>query len=398
MQRIITLALVITLLVIGISAPPTHVSAVSRDGSPSAKKICKTKKVHGKKKKVCTAAKPKATPTPTPVLSLTQEVDNTLTSDHFSGSILLEKGGQILLEKSYGMADRASNTPNTPQTKLPIFGVNYFMAAVGIMKLQEEGKLSVQDHLCIYLTNCPAAWHPITLEELLTSTSGIPDYDWTSSTGGTDTTLTACQTQGQTLDSTPGQKIESSECSSFLLNTVIQNVSGMSWSAFMQQTIFGPAGMTNSGRMTNSFLPPQRARGYEGTSAASELNYNAYDMAYSTLEDVYRFDTALLAGKILSPSSLAALFAPRMQRGTDGNGVPLYVGYGGTYASKTSSSEVSQDIAGGGNENWGFAIDDFLSPDNGTVGILLYNDTVAFTNDDDNSFWDFLVRPGLFGK
>lgn len=398
MQRIITLALVITLLVIGISAPPTHVSAVSRDGSPSAKKICKTKKVHGKKKKVCTAAKPKATPTPTPVLSLTQEVDNTLTSDHFSGSILLEKGGQILLEKSYGMADRASNTPNTPQTKLPIFGVNYFMAAVGIMKLQEEGKLSVQDHLCIYLTNCPAAWHPITLEELLTSTSGIPDYDWTSSTGGTDTTLTACQTQGQTLDSTPGQKIESSECSSFLLNTVIQNVSGMSWSAFMQQTIFGPAGMTNSGRMTNSFLPPQRARGYEGTSAAPELNYNAYDMAYSTLEDVYRFDTALLAGKILSPSSLAALFAPRMQRGTDGNGVSLYVGYGGTYASKASSSEVSQDIAGGGNENWGFAIDDFLSPDNGTVGILLYNDTVAFTNDDDNSFWDFLVRPGLFGK
>lgn len=398
MQRVIALALVITLLVIGISVPPTHVSAGSRDGSPSAKKICKTKKVHGKKKKVCAAAKPKATPTPTPVLSLTQRVDNTLTSDHFSGSILLEKGGQILLEKSYGMADRASNTPNTPQTKLPIFGVNYLMAAVGIMKLQEEGKLSVQDHLCTYLTNCPAGWKPITLEELLTSTSGIPDYDWTSSTGGTDTTLAACQTQGQTLDSTPGQKIESSECSSFLLNTVIQKVSGLSWSDFMQQTVFGPAGMTNSGRMTNSFLPPQRARGYAGTIAAPELNYNAYDMAYSTLEDVYRFDTALLAGKILSPTSLAALSTPRMQRGTDGNGVPLYVGYGGTSVSKASSSEVSQVIAGGGNEDWGFAIDDFFSPDNGTVGILLYNDTVAFTNDDDNSFWDFLVRPGLFGK
>jgi CubicO group peptidase (beta-lactamase class C family) len=397
MRRLVTLTLATGLLVAGLLVPQvTNVSAVSHSNAAPAKKVCKTKKVHGKKKRVCTAAKPKPKPTPTPTLSLAQQVDNALTADHFSGSILMEKGGQILLEKSYGMADRASNAPNTPQTKIPIFGINFSLAAVGIMKLQEEGKLSIQDKLCSYLTSCPAAWQPITLEELLTGTSGIPDYDWTSSTGGTETTMAGCASQA--LVKTPGESVVSSDCSSFLLNTVIERASGKSWSDFMQQSIFGPAGMINSGRMTNSFQPPQRARGYARGGPGPELNYNAYYMAYSTLEDVHRFDSALLAGKILSRSSLDALFAPRMQRDTDGNGVPLYMGYGGTYVSKASGAEVSQVIATGGSGDWGFAIDDFFSPDNGAAGILLINDTLAFTNADEGGFWDFLVRPVLFAR
>jgi CubicO group peptidase (beta-lactamase class C family) len=397
MRRLFTLALLTVLLVAGISAPRAgNVSAVSQSTSSPAKKVCKTKKVHGKKKKVCTTVKRKPKATPTPTLTLAQQVDSLLTSDHFSGSIFLEKGGQILLEKSYGMADRASNTPNTPQTRFPIFGINYFMAAVGILKLQEEGKLSVQDKLCSYLSDCPAAWQPITLEELLTSTSGIPDYDWTTSIGGTETTMAGCQ--AQPLAATPGQHIIASDCSSNLLNTVIEKVSGLSWSDFMQQTIFGPAGMTTSGRMSDSLLPPQRARGYMGARPAPALNYNAVYLAYSTLEDVYRLDTALLAGKILSRSSLDQLFTPRLQRDQDANGRPLYMGYGGTFVAKASSSQVSQVIPTGGSGDWGFAVDDFFSPDNGTVGILLINDTAAFTSDDEGGFWDLLVRPALFSK
>jgi hypothetical protein len=87
-----------------------------------------------------------------------------------------------------------------------------------------------------------------------------------------------------------------------------------------------------------------------------------------------------------------------MQRGADANGNPLYIGYGGTYVAKASGTQVSQVIPTGGSQNWGFAIDDFFSPDNGTAGILFINDTLAFTGDEDNSFWDLLVRPGLFGR
>ena len=77
---------------------------------------------------------------------------------------------------------------------------------------------------------------------------------------------------------------------------MIEKVSGTSWSEFMPQTIFGPAGMTDSGRMTNRFLPPRRARGYIRSAPRADVDFDAYFLAYSTLEDVYRYDTALLAG------------------------------------------------------------------------------------------------------
>jgi hypothetical protein len=69
-----------------------------------------------------------------------------------------------------------------------------------------------------------------------------------------------------------------------------------------------------------------------------------------------------------------------------------------TYVAKASSEEVSQVIPTSGSGEWGLAVDDFFSPDTGSVGILLINDTGAFSNDDDNAFWDFQVRPALFGK
>jgi CubicO group peptidase (beta-lactamase class C family) len=405
MRRFVTLTLLTGLLVVAISMPEaTNVSAVSHSSAPPAKKVCKTKKVHGKKKKVCKSAKPKPTPTPTPTLSLAQQVDNTLTSLQFSGSILLEKGGQILLEKSYGMADRASNTPNTPQTRVPVFGVNGFMAAVGIMKLQEEGKLSIQDKLCSYISNCPAAWQPISIEELLNHTDGMAGWEvWPSSTGDTETTLTTCE--AQPMASTPGQQVGGTDCESFLLNTVIEKVSGKSWSDFMQQTIFGPAGMTNSGRMTNSLLP-QRARGYIGSDPGQDVDFDAYYMAYSTLEDVYRFDTALLAGKIISPQSLAAMVAPGPALGTSPEGGTVYAGYGGLGVGKASDTpppgwtrphEREVGTIGGG-EGTGFSITNQFSPDDGAVLLLLNNDTGAVNDAEETNLRAGLLRPGLFGK
>jgi CubicO group peptidase (beta-lactamase class C family) len=383
----------------------TSASAVGHSSVPLAKKVCKTKKVHGKRKRVCTTIKPKPTPTPNPTLSLAQQVDNALTSDHFSGSILLEKGGQILFEKSYGMADRATNTPNTPQTKIPIPGINAFMAAVGIMKLQEDGKLSIHDTLCSYLATCPAAWQPITLEELLNHTDGMAGWEaWPSSTGGRDMTLTTCE--AQPLASIPGQQVGGTDCESFLLNTIIEKVSGQSWSDFMQQTIFGPAGMTNSGLMTNSFLPPQRARGYIRSDPALNVDYDAYYMAYSTLEDVYRFDTALLAGKIISQQSLAAMVAPGPAFGTAPEGGTIYAGYGGLGVSKatrtpppgwTRPHEREVGTIGGG-ESTGFSITNQFSPDDGAVLILLNNDGGTVNDAVETDLRAGLVRPVLFAK
>jgi CubicO group peptidase (beta-lactamase class C family) len=174
----------------------------------------------------------------------------------------------------------------------------------------------------------------------------------------------------------------------------------------MQQTIFGPAGMTSSGRMTNALLPPQRARGYVGSDAGQEADYDAYYLAYSTLEDLYRYDTALLAGKIISQQSLAAMVTPGpvLDNNTP-QGYPIYAGYGfrvikATTAPPQGWTRAMERQVGslGGYDVLGFSVTNFFSPDDGAVLILLNNDTGAVNGDEESNLRGFLLRPGLFSK
>jgi len=131
---------------------------------------------------------------------------------------------------------------------------------------------------------------------------------------------------------------------------------------------------------------------------AHALNYDAYFRAYSTLQDVYRYDMALLAGKIIATTSLDTLLAPRLLNPPPLlNGDPLFRGYGFDVV-KASTTMVGQVVAAGGDDNWGFGITDFFSPDDGTIIIEFNNDTEAWNNDTDNHFFDFTLREAMFGK
>ncbi len=74
------------------------------------------------------------------------------------------------------MANYELNVPNTPQTVFRIGSITKQFTAMAIMMLQERGKLNVNDPICKYLENCPAAWQPVTIRHLLTNTSGILSY------------------------------------------------------------------------------------------------------------------------------------------------------------------------------------------------------------------------------
>ena len=94
----------------------------------------------------------------------------------FSGSILVARNGQPVVSKGFGMANVELAVPNTPQTVFRLGSVTKQFTAMAIMILQERGKLRVSDPACQYLTDCPAAWQPLTIRHLLTHTSGIPNY------------------------------------------------------------------------------------------------------------------------------------------------------------------------------------------------------------------------------
>src|SRR5260370_10580765 len=116
----------------------------------------------------------------------------------FSGAVLLAQGDAVLLSKGYGMADWSRQIHNSSSTEfvLPLMGLLQF-ATVGLLQLEDTGKLHEGDHICAHIPQCPAAWTPITVHELLTSTSGIHDYNNDSSFNGRDESLTLAQLVAQ---------------------------------------------------------------------------------------------------------------------------------------------------------------------------------------------------------
>jgi len=94
----------------------------------------------------------------------------------FSGAVLVAQGGQVLLKQGYSLANREHGVANTPQTKFRLGSVTKQFTAMCILMLAEQNKLRVTDPVAQYVPDCPKPWEPITIEHLLTHTSGIPGF------------------------------------------------------------------------------------------------------------------------------------------------------------------------------------------------------------------------------
>lgn len=338
-----------------------------------------------------------------PQLTSGAQVDAYLTRAGFHGYILLARHGRILLSKGYGLANVAHHVPINAQTRWPMFGIETFEVAVAILKLQEEGKLRLQDALCPYLAGCPSAWRTLTLRQLLDGTSPLDNsYNPVLSPGTIDDTIAHCAAL-PLLDGPPGVS-EDSECNRVVLSRVIERVTHGPFDVAMQQLVFRPAGMANSAVVSHA--PPLSVLGYlhggyaSGTPAPP-LHFTAYPLVYSTLGDVARLDGALLAGKILSRQSLRALVTPYRLDAPDP--VTVYNGYGCQlmkanrffFPSAGTSLPVKTNrvvFESDSPPHTGFIIDNFFSPDDGSLWIEAVNDPASFGGDADNSLMESMVR------
>lgn len=259
---------------------------------------------------------------------------------HFMGSVLVARDGHVIIAKGYGMADVARELPNTPETEFRIGSNTKQFTSMAIMMLQAEGKLDVHDPVCKYVPDCPKDWQPITIHDLLTHTSGIPDFtDFPSYMKVRDKTLTPTQLlalfKDKPLDFKPGTKFEYSNSGYEVLGYIIEKVSGKSYAQFLQQRIFGPLGMTDSGYDRSHPTAKNHAEGYEAFDDAKKTYPPAsfVDMSvpfsagalYSTVRDLYMWDRALAAGKLLPAPLHQQMFA--RQAPVDKSGKVFY-GYG----------------------------------------------------------------------
>jgi hypothetical protein len=162
--------------------------------------------------------------------------------------------------------------------------------------------------------------------------------------------------------------------------------------------------MAHTGRMTNALRPPQRGRLYRAGAATPELNYDGYNLAYTTVDDLIRLGHALLAGTLVSRQSLHAMFTPRVPADpSDPHAV--WFGYEVTMWPATATTyqpACAACVNGGGEDDTGahsgFFITVWVSPEADSLQIEVVNDTGYFNpGDDDNAFYSFVSKT-LYGK
>jgi CubicO group peptidase (beta-lactamase class C family) len=289
---------------------------------------------------VLSACAPVVTPTATPIpptavptqdpRALAAAIDAILKKSNqdgvFDGAALVARNGQVIFSQGYGFADRSKQTPNTPQTKFRIGSISKQFTALAILMLQAEGKLKVQDKLCTYVVNCPEIFKPVTLHQLLTHASGVPNATQWNQPG--DKMLS----KYAKLSYPPGEMFSYTDIGYNLLGKVIETVSGQSYELFVQQRIFEPLQLASTGYdHQQADLAKGYATGQGDIPLASPMDYYAAGAIYSTVEDLYRYDQALYTDELLPQAALSAMFSAQMPIPDDAYYGPIYGGQGWSY-------------------------------------------------------------------
>lgn len=240
----------------------------------------------------------------------------------FMGAVLVARDGQVLFDKAYGFANLEWNIANTTSTKFRLGSVTKQFTAASILLLEERGKLKTSDPVGKYMPDAPGAWSGITLFHLLTHTSGIPNFTAFPEYRqlerfDTPVRDVIAKFRDRPLDFTPGEKMLYSNSGYVVLGYLVEKISGQSYETFVQENIFTPLDMKDTGYDSNTRLIPQRAAGYTpapgGLRNADFVHMSVPHGAgalYSTTHDLLLWEQGLFGGKLLSAPSLAKMTTP----------------------------------------------------------------------------------------
>ena len=185
---------------------------------------------------------------------------------HFSGTILAEKNGQVLIQKSYGAAVEGWQIPNSAETKFEIASLSKQFTAAAILQLADAGKLNVEDPVSKYYPESPPAWKGMTIHHLLAHTSGLPENEWENFYKGKAAPYTTEEQvktfRDRPLGFLPGTVWKYRNTEYYLLAYIVEKLSGESYATYLAHHIFEPLKMTHSGFATMAAIVPQMSEGY----------------------------------------------------------------------------------------------------------------------------------------
>jgi CubicO group peptidase (beta-lactamase class C family) len=314
--------------------------------------------------------------------ALQQKVDELLGAhasvNSFSGSVLLAAGGKPVVKKGHGYANIEWRIPNAPDTKFRIGSITKQFTSMLVMQLREQGKVKLEESVCVYIAPCPDPWKPVTIHHLLTHTSGIPTY--TGIPAWREVNMVP-KTVDQIiaffrdlpLQWIPGEKYAYNNSGYFLLGVVIEKATGKKYEQALQDMILTPLGMNDTGYDWSKAIIPRRASGYTGrgealTNAAAldmQQPYSAGAM-YSTVEDLLKWDQALYTETLLPEAAKKVMWTPALNN----------YAYGWMLATPSAPTFGYRRIAHGGGIN-GFSAMIIRVPDPNVTAIVLSNNDTA---------------------
>jgi CubicO group peptidase (beta-lactamase class C family) len=248
------------------------------------------------------------------ITTLRKKMDEMAAADRFSGAVLVARNGKTAFAQAYGLADREKKTPNTLKTRFRLGSMNKMFTAVATLQLVQSGKLDLKAPFGNYLTDYPNkdVASKVTVEQLLMHTGGTGDIfgpEFDKKRLELKTLQDYVKLYGnRALEFAPGSRWQYSNYGFLLLGVLIEKVSGQSYYDYVHEHIFKPTGMTATASEPEEQTVADRSVGYTRfTGPALRANTETLPYrgtsaggGYSTVEDLFKFATALQTHKLLN--------------------------------------------------------------------------------------------------
>lgn len=272
--------------------------------------------------------------------TLTAEADRLAAQEFGSngpgGALIVVKDGRTLLRKGYGLADVELGVAVRPDMIFRLGSVTKQFTAALVMLLVDEGTIALDDDVTKYLPGYPTQGKRITIEHLLTHTSGIKDYTRVQqlmADANADKSVAEVIDiiKSQPLDFEPGLQMRYSNSGYFLLGAILEKTTGKPYAELVQERLFKPLGMSHSSYIDNTRILAGRVRGYqEVKGAVVNARYYSTTLPYaagglmSSVDDLALWDAGLSSDRLLQKKSRERMLSSAKLAGGEETGY----GYG----------------------------------------------------------------------
>lgn len=271
-----------------------------------------------------------------------------------NGNILVAEDGLPIYKKSFGYSNFETKTLHTENSIFSLASISKVFTSLAILQLKEKGKLKLDDLVLKYLKDFP--YHDITIRNLLSHTSGLPDYDIFEEPINSNPNkiftnkdvLPALIVWKKPLEFKPNEKWGYSNINYNLLALIVENITGKTFQEYVGKNIFVPANMTNTffktdsvalrgkNKSENYVYPTLYSSKLQNVDSLERFRWNVFNLRgikgqgniISNTEDMLKFDQVLYSGKLLKTSTLEEAFIPTKL--TSGANADANIGIGET--------------------------------------------------------------------